>query len=296
MVDKRKREIRARMAATGESYLRAARTLDRGRRTGVVQGYEDLADPTAATVRPAAQLLINLLQVLRPEAATRACIDPAAFTRAIDGATAHVLDLEDQLAEEDVDELAVRRATALADYLVAAQRLTEQPLTGRVGSAVADGHRLARAARAARLRVCTLGDASEVSCGSDARRIRLRLYDTHGGTGHTDTEPGCVAHAVEEWARLVRHPRVAVEVIGPPEAAQSFHAAITGRTVYEFVPDDDGWAELDDHFRLVLAQHDTSCVLEATLAAFASGHDDEDTVHQVAGQFLEGGESACRCS
>jgi hypothetical protein len=57
---------------------------------------------------------------------------------------------------------------------------------------------------------------------------------------------------------------------------------------------DDHW--LEDHAEEVLAGHDAACIESVIQDAYDHGIDDPAAVRCVAGQFLEDGDSDCRCA
>lgn len=207
MVDKRKREIRARMDATGEPYSRAARELDKQR---AEQTRGNRVDPTATDVTSKARSLVDLLTERRPEAANPECHEPWEFTRAIDRAAAAGMDLVDQLDAGTVDKAAIERATRMAEQVQAAQRLTVNGLNFAMARDVGRAYALVRLARAASQGRCLLGQAQESDCSPGPERVRLRIHDAFGNnTG----EPGCIQHAAEEWTRWDHGGECEVEVV-----------------------------------------------------------------------------------
>ena len=82
-----------------------------------------------------------------------------------------------------------------------ASRLDPQAAAQEYGRLLAQGEQvhaaylLVRGTRAACQGRCMLGQSRPTACTPGSARVRLRILDTYGGTGHDDTDAGCLQHA-----------------------------------------------------------------------------------------------------
>lgn len=190
MVDRRTREIRARMAETSEPFNRAARELDKQRAS---QANTESLDPATTDVLSKAQALVDLLTEGRPEAANRDCHEAREFTRAIDSAMAAGMDLVDQLTlgEKVTPAVFEKAVRTMAEQVQAAQLRTVNGLNFAIAGDVGHAYALVGLARAAAQRHCPLGQRPTNAMMSPSRsrigsiiRFRVasaRVHDLGGG-------------------------------------------------------------------------------------------------------------------
>jgi hypothetical protein len=187
-------------------------------RRGVVPGFEDLADPTPATVQFAAERLVHRLRGRRP-GGPRECGDPDQFQAAIDAALGHLGQLVDRLAEHRrVDDDALLMVLDAADAVEAAQRLCVNRLSFVMAGDQADAWELVRTAYAVYQGRCVMGQRDPQPCSPGPERVRMRVDDEGGGSHWLDQS--CITHAGQEWARW-DHRQVDLVIVGPPAAAKA---------------------------------------------------------------------------
>jgi hypothetical protein len=186
-------------------------------RTGVVAGFEDLADPDHYRVAAYARLLAYRQSVLRDNPHTHRFPDPGEFRATTAAAYVFTTALARNVAA--VGEVTTAHTKA-AGYIAAAMRRAQQAAAGVIrfgpGVCLFDADTLDRITRAVHRGVCTTGAEHPGACHRDPWRVRLRP----AGDTRTRREPGCVVHAGADLAALTAA-GTEVEIIGPAAAAQA---------------------------------------------------------------------------
>jgi hypothetical protein len=216
----RKQAARAHAAATGISYtaaLRAVAAREHGP-SGVVPGFEDLADPTAADVAAAGRLLLTRVHVACDQVIDDHCRRPDEVRAVLDQAAADIARLANEAEAGRLPPDAVDAVNRAADLLGRLQAVTHSATNFRIAAALGGTWALLRTANAARYAACTLSRTGSGPCDPDPGRVRLRIHDLYG---HHDTDAGCIRHAGQEWARWDHGGEVTVQIIGPDDTARA---------------------------------------------------------------------------
>lgn len=191
--------------------------------TGLVPGFEDLADPTFASVATAGDLLIGFLEARQHDSRiTTCCTDVATFRQALHKAITTTRNLVAALERHRPIQIESRdgqalmtRCEELVQAIVRAQRATVNGLNFALAPAWFESLALWRMARAAWRGRCMAGQARTTSCSPDSNRVRLRVTDD---VGHDDQDPGCVWHVAEQYC-CWDPAQVDLTLIGPAPAA-----------------------------------------------------------------------------